>query len=396
MFSATVYAVSELRARHLSINTIRSHLRAIAHFEIFCGIHRIDLKSRLDTGRLLSLAEVDALVQACRIPTSVLKSQFAHERRRRQTTIPRTSRPRERVRRMPASESVDLVVAAVAHTRLKSILRYVDWVVRDKLMTLAWDSEIGASLESTRDRTIAAAKARLPAGPGRNHRAPREGLPPRDVERLLEVTDPDSSANPWAGLHTRIRNALIIWWFYQLGLRRGELLNVRIPDIDFQAGTVDIVRRPHDASDPRRDQPLVKTRERRLPINPNLLQMTMTYVMKHRRFEGRACYDNFLFVASRTGAPLSIVALGKIFQTLKEECGLPRSLCPHILRHTWNDDFSDEMDRKKIPEEQEKKIRALLMGWSETSDTSAIYTRRHTRRRATEASLALQTAQTEK
>ena len=60
------------------------------------------------------------------------------------------------------------------------------------------------------------------------------------------------------------------------------------------------------------------------------------------------------------------------------------------LCHTWNDSFSEEMDKNRVGEEQEKKARSYLMGWSETSGTAATYTRRHIRKRAQAASLQLQ------
>jgi integrase len=62
----------------------------------------------------------------------------------------------------------------------------------------------------------------------------------------------------------------------------------------------------------------------------------------------------------------------------------------HLFRHTWNDDFSEQMDREKIPEDRERKVRSVLMGWSPTSGTAATYTKRHVERKAREASLAMQ------
>ena len=61
-----------------------------------------------------------------------------------------------------------------------------------------------------------------------------------------------------------------------------------------------------------------------------------------------------------------------------------------VLRHTWNDFYSEEMDKNRVGEEQEKKTRSYLMGWSETSGTAATYTRRHIRKKAQAASLQLQ------
>ena len=52
-----------------------------------------------------------------------------------------------------------------------------------------------------------------------------------------------------------------------------------------------------------------------------------------------------------------------------------------------NDDL---MDRAKVGEEIEKKLKANNMGWKEASNTAETYTRRHSRRKAQEASLAMQ------
>ncbi len=70
------------------------------------------------------------------------------------------------------------------------------------------------------------------------------------------------------GEGTCIRNALLVRWFYELGLRRGEVLNVKIPDINFQSEELTVVRRADDPEDPRKDQPLVKTRDRKIPLSP--------------------------------------------------------------------------------------------------------------------------------
>jgi integrase len=76
---------------------------------------------------------------------------------------------------------------------------------------------------------------------------------------------------------------------------------------------------------------------------------------------------------------------------LRRKCpDLPDDLSPHVLRHTWNDHFSELMDEKGVPEEIEHKMRSRLMGWSETSKTATTYTRRHVHKRARAAALQLQ------
>jgi integrase len=63
--------------------------------------------------------------------------------------------------------------------------------------------------------------------------------------------------------------------------------------------------------------------------------------------------------------------------------GLPDDLTAHVLRHSWNDWFSAEMDKKGISEEQEVKWRKRLMGWR-SEDTARHYLRRTVRQRSNE------------
>ena len=93
--------------------------------------------------------------------------------------------------------------------------------------------------------------------------------------------------------------------------------------------------------------------------------------MGGRRAINGARRHDFLIVANGSGNPLTLVALNKVFVALRRKCpDLPGELTPHVLRHTWNDLFSEEMDKNKVSEETEKKMRSRLMGWSETSNTA--------------------------
>lgn len=109
-----------------------------------------------------------------------------------------------------------------------------------------------------------------------------------------------------------------------------------------------------------------------------------------RSLEGARRHD-FLFVTVDTGKPISIPEFDKIFKVLRNNGNdLPAQLFAHLLRHTWNDNFSRQMDKNGVPEDKERKYRSYLMGWSETSGTAATYTRRHTRKVAEKISLSMQ------
>jgi integrase len=389
LFEPTVYSLVELRARNRAANTIEACLRSLILFYVFLDLRCIDLPERLKHGTLLSLSEIEDLAGFSRLPLESI-TNMRNEENSEAELLGVVSLEKHRMR-LTAKRKNEEVLPLTAANRLRAIRDFLAWLSIQRSSKHGLPDSFRAGLETTRQTVCSAIDARLPSGRNYDPIGKREGLEPAAVGRMLQVVEPHSKNNPWKGDHSKHRNALIIHWLYSLGLRRGELLGVRISDIDFKKGTVIVARRADDPSDPRRFQPNAKTRAREIPLSPGLLDMTRNYIIEHRATLPGARKHNFLFVSTNAGAPLSIPAVNKIFNILKMKCpDLPRELCPHVLRHTWNDRFSEEMDKNQVAEETEKKTRSYLMGWSETSGTAATYTRRHIRKKAQKVSLAMQ------
>jgi integrase len=132
-----------------------------------------------------------------------------------------------------------------------------------------------------------------------------------------------------------------------------------------------------------------------LPITESLSRKVSEYVMKVRRAFPAARRHKFLLVVHQAGpyqgAPLSAKGLGKIFSVIKSvDPETLKDFSPHVLRHTANDEFSELMDEIQVRPADEEKMRSYTMGWREGSGTAATYTKRHTQKKAREASLKLQ------
>lgn len=392
LFEPSVYVVSEIRATNRASNTIDQVLRSIMVLQLFLDSSQIDIEQRFREGSVFRLSELDELVRHCRRPVAD------------QLKCNSITPPHKSVRR-GAAESMRLVQRQFAPTevaghtaanRIRVIRDYLDWLVRYRMARHHSRAAEGERLWSEWASCKDALDARLPRHKGRNTIGQREGLQPEVAERLLSVTSPTSPENPWKGEGTSIRNALLVRWFYELGLRRGELLNVKIPDINFQSEELIVVRRADDPEDPRKDQPLVKTRDRKIPLSPGLCRLTHEYITSTRRSTEGARLHPFLFIAMGTGAPLSLSAVNAVFAKLRNAfSGEFDAVTPHVLRHTWNDRFSDVMDNAKVSEAEEEGMRSFLMGWSPTSKTSVNYTRRHVRLKAQQVSLEMQAKQVE-
>ncbi|AEI75783.1 tyrosine-based site-specific recombinase CMGI-7 [Cupriavidus necator N-1] len=393
LFAPTVYSLTQLRGRNLAANTIEQSLRHIIVLLLFLEQRGIDIETRFQEGRLVDLAEIESLANACSLHLADIDAAEGQKAGAKPARMPSL----ERLRMLRSNAGAKTVDAASAANRVRGIADYLSWLVKSHLLKLSASSSSFQALESTRQMVIQALLARAPSHRSRNVVAAREGLPPETAARLLKVTAKNSPENPWTGEFIKLRNELLFRWLYSFGLRRGELLNVKVSDISFQKETVTIVRRADAPEDPRKEQPTVKTRDRVLPIPSDLCRLTHDYVLHGRRHLTGARKHEYLFVADKTGAPMSLSALNKCFAFLRTHIpDLPDDLSPHVLRHTWNDNFSAAMDRMKTPEADEQKMRSFLMGWSETSGTAVNYTRRHVRKRANEVSLLLQSEMTNK
>lgn len=387
LFDPTIFALTEVRAKNLSASTLDNVLRAVMAFQLGLDARGIDLDARLDDGELLSLGEVEDLARLCRLPLADLVALSPESA----PAVPPKVVSLEKVRMKTHASAPAEVSPAVAATRLHYINSYIAWLAAERLSRHGLDPVVEARLRDMAKRLSDAIDARVPRKSGRAALDEREGLSDEDVAELLRVTDPHCPENPWKDQHTRYRNALLIRWLLHLGLRLGEALGVRNDDIVVSGKEVTIHRRADSPNDPRREQPLAKTRGRVLPVPSELLAQTQAYILNHRRELPEAKKHPYLFVASRTGQPLSVVGAKKVFQELRGRCPtLPRGLSSHVLRHTWNDWFSETMDARGVSPENEMQARAYLMGWSPTSDTAASYTRRYVRNKAREVSLALQ------
>lgn len=391
IFEATVFSLSEIRSRNRASNTIDSYLRSIMVFLLFLDLRNINLEERLNVGHLLTLGEIEDLVGICRLPVEQIHSLLDEVKVISKQTISSVV-SLEKLRKISSKNEEIRIDASSAATRLRNIRDYLKWLSLARISKHGIDVSLRLSLESSIQHTSNAIEARLPSGAQKYSGIDqREGLEPEVVSRILEVANSQSQENPWSDEHSKYRNELIILWLLSCGLRRGELLNIRISDLNFRESTVVVVRRADDLGDPRTNQPKVKTRGREIPLSAGLMDKTNAYIMNHRSAIRGARKHDFLFVASDSGAPLSIPSLNKIFTVLKKKFPeFANNLFPHIMRHTWNDTFSEEMDKNRVGEEQEKKARSYLMGWSETSGTAATYTRRHIRKKAQAASLRLQ------
>lgn len=377
LYYPNLYVTTQVRNRSNSVAAMESALSGINVLLSFCDERQIDLADRFQKREFFLTHELDAIRDYC---------QQSFTKRAADVRLDVTS-INSNVRPKPARKTG----LANEYMRLTHIAKYVEW-----LATVLVTGEIERKTTLDIARMKKGFESRRPTRKGRNQLGREKGLTREQEAVLLDVIRPGSERNPFEDQATQIRNQLLIMLLLHLGIRSGELLNIRVSDIDWANNQIVIARRADEKMDPRRRQPLVKTLDRRLPMKDTLVQAIHRYVVQFRSKVPGTRKQDYLLVTHKSGPtqgqPMSRSALIKVIKLISSAAPELAGLHGHELRHTWNNRFSEFMDASNDapkPEEQEAQ-RSYLQGWKSGSGTAATYTKRFTQEKAAEASLKLQ------
>lgn len=380
LFLPTKWLLTMRRPAHPAANTLQANCFALKFLYLWAEQRGIDVESRLLSGSFLRSHEIASLADAAALPLDAIGGKAA--------PLTATSKvvSLEKVR-MRAPPSPQVVGTGNKANRLRTVAQYLEWLGQEGCGNL--DLAAASSRKADLAAMLSNLNAKIPPAKGRNAVGSRESPPVETMDRMLAVLEPKCAENPWDDLGLQLRNRLLVHLFYGLGIRRGELLGIKIGDhIEWQRSRLLIARNADDPDDPRTEQPLAKTRDRFLPVKDGLMGMMQEYVTHIRSKIPGARRHSFLIVSHQTGRPLSHAALNKVFRNLRERVpDLPVDLSPHVLRHAWNDAFSRLIDAKNIDSAREAQMRSEMMGWSPTSGMAATYNKRKIREDADKLSL---------
>jgi len=230
-----------------------------------------------------------------------------------------------------------------------------------------------------------AAKARLPSAV---HAQP---LSTERLTRLLQICHPDSTDNPWKKPY-RQRNFMIVLIMATLGVRRGELLKLRVSDcrLSHPIPEIRVERLPDDPTDPRINEPQVKTESRHLPCDVSLARYLNEYICKTRRQIPGSAKSPFLFL-SRSGQPMSLARVNGLLGQIAVVHPEFDDLHPHSLRSTCATNFRAAGLRNGLDEDRVDKDMMYFFGWR-SADSVRPYIDAAIRRESCEISLSYQAA----
>ena len=376
----TLY-LNRYRKKGRAANTIHSVCSAVGLLYRELSSKKIDLLQRLREGRFLTAPEVSSLTEAAQCWV-----EDSRDEPKSDSNV--IDIKRIRMRRKASAKEARAVDVATRATRLRYIADYLEFIAGYFSATLPTALRSTLKLES--EAELKALRAEIPQVSRRAKLGAREGLSEEDQARLLTVIHPDAPENPWRRPFVRKRNWLIVVLLLATGMRQGELRGLQIRDLSPREPKLRIVRRADAQEDSRLIQPNAKTNDRELELTPAIMKKVWTYINEHRHRIKAARKHPHLIVAD-DGAPISSKTIDKLFVQLRNACpGLPGSLTSHVLRHTWNERFSEQADLMDRSEAKEERARNEQQGWTADSTTAATYTRRHAARKGREISLKLQ------
>jgi len=138
-------------------------------------------------------------------------------------------------------------------------------------------------------------------------------LSSEQIERLIESPDTTEPRG--------LRDRALIELFYATGLRVSEMVNLRAQDLNLESGYLTCTGKGR--------------KQRLVPIGDEASAWLTRYMKDSRPALLKKRSSPRLFVNARGGAGLTRVGFWKILKAYGRHAGLPSTISPHVLRHSF-------------------------------------------------------------
>lgn len=399
LFYPTLFATSQLRNAGAAVNTIRNKLADLVVLLRWEQANGRDLITEFRSGRFLTVADIVSLRDFAKLDMRDLRSVGGSAKERSDGVV-------DFLEARIASSPVQATIGGQQHfNRISTFADYLEFTA--SVLTQHQNSSRIAQEIARMARTI---RKHRPRGLAKQRdedsdlRSPSSEL----VERFMAIGAEGDPRNPFRHPDVQLRNAIIFGLLRHTGMRRGELLSLRLDQFDLgHEPHVWVRRNQDDKHDSRRYQPVAKTKERPLPLPETLANQIDLYMLKVRPRIGSARRHPYLLVSHRKGStwgkPLSASALSsQIFSRMRVVDSAFEAIHPHAFRHHFNYELSISIDKHNaevrsakdaeappISEARELDVRAFLNG-HRSKASGATYNRRHIREASDKAARQMQ------
>lgn len=360
VYYPNLYVTRERSAR--ALESQKKYLQHIGLFEDYLVYEEIDLITRLEQrpkSLYLTDEEISRFVSDAAFHKATLDKKYAG------------------VQLFPAS--FETVGRIHAQQRLETVRDYLRFLY-DKLGDNSTQYEAADDLMRRFNRKINASRSSWK----KTRVNQMKGLTQQERERLLEVMHPESADNPFAKKALKLRNYIILLLGLDMGLRRSEMLLIKISDIHWHSGQLSVVNLEDNRIDMRHEAPQFKTHERQLVMSDEHIWALRDYVDNHRVLKNKSSEAGkhpFLLVSHRRneGRALSIKALDGVLPRVGNAVPELKHVHLHILRHdavyTLLESMREELELL-TPEDRTTKVQKVLtyaFGWSAKSNMPGLY-----------------------
>jgi integrase/recombinase XerD len=138
------------------------------------------------------------------------------------------------------------------------------------------------------------------------------------VPRVIGTDDVSSVLKKPEGNNLSLRDRAILETIYSAGLRASEVINLKMDDINFEAGFMTVTGKG--------------SKQRVIPINEQALTTITQYIEESRPEILKKRTSNYLFLA-KGGRPMTRQRLWQLIKTYS--AGLSTKISPHTLRHCF-------------------------------------------------------------
>jgi len=324
--------------RFLSTNTLVRNLRELAVFYRWLENQKIDLWQRIHSGLVFTEAEIrGSLVEALR------REQANEKKVSRLTVSPHTF-----------------------NLRLTTIRQFLVWCFDMHLSSMSLTDNRYERIREQQTRLLNWLDTAFISAPPEN-RNKKKALTDKQAGFLIKCLDPNNPDAIGRNPAVKFRNYISTLIMLYFGIRPGELLSLKVKDIEIGAiSAIRIERRPADLKDSRKPRPKIKRNGRVMPIDdPIFARHLDEYIMIWReQLEANADCESEYLILSDDGRPLSQSTLIQLYQGLRERFAddLPQHLTAKALRHTFSSNMGKILRQAGIDEIRCAETLAYLRG----------------------------------
>lgn len=354
-------------------NTVRSRETECVHllFSLrYFIINGVDLVRRVESGKYITLDEISKFSTHCLKKSEVIKQQSCNK------VVSFSTKDIISPALKSLTFEAEKVKNDTASARMRVMKSFIQYLHK-RFHTSSTDEEINLKY------TLSIRNLELEI---KNAKSENQSVIDIDknifdqdvLDVLFDITQVGHPDNPFKS--AQIRNRIIIDIMFDLGIRRGALLQMK--DTDLRDDNLErvVIENRVNYEDTRLHRPTQKSRSAQVGIEPEIMINIKKYIEEERVKYHRSENHGFIIISEwgdTSGQPLSMSGFNYIFEVLSKsiskKLGREVTIGPHQIRYYWNQQFSEDAEAAGLSTTETDKLRKEYMSWSDKSKMSELY-----------------------